>query len=75
MDHPGPNAARSALLVTDGDVNTLFVHKMASLGTLQLVCLQQRAAALMFFVVCEAACGCAVAVWAAAVSHVSAHSS
>jgi hypothetical protein len=35
VDHPGPNAARSALLVTDGDVNTLFVHKIASLGTLR----------------------------------------
>ena len=34
VDCRGPNNAANAHLVTDGDVNTLFVHKMASLGTL-----------------------------------------
>ena len=37
MDCRGPNNAANAHLVTDGDVNTLFVHKMASLGTLKNV--------------------------------------
>jgi len=37
VDCRGPNNAANAHLVTDGDVNTLFVHKMASLGTLQKV--------------------------------------
>jgi len=35
VDCRGPNNAANAHLVTDGDVNTLFVHKMASLGTLE----------------------------------------
>jgi hypothetical protein len=35
VDCRGPNNAANAHLVTDGDVNTLFVHKMASLGTLR----------------------------------------
>ena len=37
VDCRGPNNAANAHLVTDGDVNTLFVHKMASLGTLPVV--------------------------------------
>ena len=28
VDHPGPTAARNALLVTDGHVDALFVHKI-----------------------------------------------
>ena len=35
VDCRGPNNAANAHLVTDGDVNTLFVHKIASLGTLE----------------------------------------